>query len=165
MVKKFVVFVALATLFVSCKKASSPGCPYTESSAVATASEIASLQAYITANHPAAVQHSSGIFYEIGTAGSGSTASVCSVVNVKYAGYLTTGYNFQTNTTGYSNYLGALIQGWQKGIPLIKAGGSITLYIPPSLGYGNQEQRNEAGAVIIPANSILIFNIQLVAVQ
>ncbi len=166
MVKKFVVFVALATLFVSCKKASSPGCPYTESSTVAPAAEIAAVQSYCNSSgHSAAVQHSSGIFYEIGAAGSGSTPSVCSVVNVKYAGYLTSGYNFQTNSTGYSNYLGALIQGWQKGIPLIKAGGSITLFIPPSLGYGSQEQRNDVGVVIIPANSILIFTIQLVAVQ
>lgn len=165
MVKKFVVFVALATLFVSCKKASAPGCPYTESTAVAPAGEIAAVQAYITASHPLAVQHPSGIFYEIGSAGSGSSATVCSAVTVKYAGYLTSGYNFETNSTGYSNYLGALVLGWQKGIPLIKAGGSITLYIPPSLGYGSQEQRNNAGVVIIPANSILIFNIQLVAVQ
>ena len=165
MVRKLFVIVSLTILFVSCKKASSPSCPYTESSAVAPASEVAALQAYITANHPLAVQHPSGIFYEIGVAGSGSTPSVCSLVNVKYAGYLTSGYNFQTNSTGYSNYLGALIQGWQKGIPLIKAGGSITLYIPPSLGYGNQEQRNDVGVVIIPANSILIFTIQLVSVQ
>ena len=165
MVRKLLVIVSLTILFISCKKASSPSCPYTESSAVAPAGEIASLQAYITANHPLAVQHPSGIFYEIGVAGSGSTPTVCSAVTVKYAGYLTNNYNFETNTTGYSNYLGALVLGWQKGIPLIKTGGSITLYIPPSLGYGSQEQRNNAGVVIIPANSILIFTIQLVSVQ
>jgi FKBP-type peptidyl-prolyl cis-trans isomerase FkpA len=61
--------------------------------------------------------------------------------------------------------LGQLIIGWQKGLPLIKSGGSITLFIPPSLGYGNQDIRNSSGAVIIPANSNLKFTIDLVSVQ
>jgi FKBP-type peptidyl-prolyl cis-trans isomerase FkpA len=55
--------------------------------------------------------------------------------------------------------LGQLIVGWQKGLPLISSGGKITLYIPPSLGYGS------AAAGSIPANSILIFDIELISVS
>jgi FKBP-type peptidyl-prolyl cis-trans isomerase FkpA len=165
MLKKLFAFIAIAILFVSCKKATTNSCPYTASTAVAPASEITALQGYITANHPTAVQHSSGVFYEISAAGTGATPGVCSTITVKYTGTLTNGSKFDENLTGYTNTLGGLIQGWQRALPLIKAGGSITLYIPPSLGYGSQDIRNNSGAIIIPANSILIFTIQLVAVQ
>jgi FKBP-type peptidyl-prolyl cis-trans isomerase FkpA len=52
-----------------------------------------------------------------------------------------------------------LILGWQYGIPLVKAGGRIMLYLPPSLGYGSQSTGT------IPANSVLIFDITLQGVQ
>lgn len=160
MLKRIVVFVALATLFVSCKKASAPGCPYRESNAVAPAGEIAAVQAYCASAHPGAIQHSSGLFYEIINPGTGSvTPGVCSTVTVKYTGTLTNTTKFDENQTGVSFTLGGLILGWQKGIPLIKKGGIINLYIPPSLGYGS----SAAGS--IPGNSILVFTVQLVDVQ
>jgi FKBP-type peptidyl-prolyl cis-trans isomerase FkpA len=74
-------------------------------------------------------------------------------------GTLTNGTQFDANTTGTSFALGQLIVGWQKGIPLSKKGGTINLYIPPSLGYGP----NQAG--IIPPNSNLVFTIQLMDFQ
>ncbi|MEY3433469.1 MAG: hypothetical protein RL131_1405, partial [Bacteroidota bacterium] len=43
------------------------------------------------------------------------------------------------------------------GLPLINAGGKIKLYLPPSLGYGSRAVGS------IPANSVLIFEITLVA--
>ena len=52
-----------------------------------------------------------------------------------------------------------LIQGWQKGLPLVKKGGKIKLIIPPSLGYGATPQQG------IPANSVLVFDIELVGVS
>ncbi len=160
MFKKLLFIVPLVILFMAgCKKSSSNGCQFTESTLVAPAAEIANLQTYITANHPAAIQHSSGIFYEIVTPGTGATASICSSVGVRYAGYLTNGSKFDESTTTITFPLGQLIVGWQKGIPLIKSGGSINLYIPPSLGYGNR------AVGTIPANSNLVFVIQLDAVQ
>ena len=86
--------------------------------------------------------------------------TVCNRVTVRYSGRLTSGAVFDSNLTGISFTLGQLIVGWQKGIPLIRPGGKITLYVPPSLGYG------AAGAPpTIPANAYLIFDIDLVAVQ
>ena len=41
----------------------------------------------------------------------------------------------------------------------MKAGGTRKLIIPPSLGYGSQ-----AVSTVIPANSTLIFNVQLVSI-
>ena len=156
------LLVAIATsalAFSWCKKSSPEGCGYSESTLVAPASEVATLQAYITANHPTAIQHPSGLFYEITAPGSGANPSICSKVTVKYSGYLTTGAKFDENLTGVTFSLGDLIVGWQKGLPLVKKSGSITLYIPPSLGYGNRPVGS------IPANSYLVFYIQLVDVQ
>jgi FKBP-type peptidyl-prolyl cis-trans isomerase FkpA len=74
---------------------------------------------------------------------------------VKYTGRLTNGSVFDSST-GATFALANLITGWQQGIPYIGKGGKITLYLPPSLGYGSQASGS------IPANSILIFEIELI---
>jgi FKBP-type peptidyl-prolyl cis-trans isomerase FkpA len=54
-----------------------------------------------------------------------------------------------------------VIQGWTNGVPLIKKGGKIKLYIPPALGYG----ANTTSDGRIPGNSILIFDVELLDFQ
>ena len=65
----------------------------------------------------------------------------------------------RTSGTPVSFFLSQVIKGWQEGIPLIKKGGKATLLIPSSLGYGS----HSAGS--IPANSVTIFEVELVDVQ
>jgi hypothetical protein len=103
---------------------------------VAPANETAALKAYIESNHIDAVADSRGFYYKILEPGTGSRPTVCSGIVVPWD-------------------LSSLIIGWQEGIPLIAKGGSIILYLPPSLGYGS------AAAGPIPANSILVFTITL----
>jgi FKBP-type peptidyl-prolyl cis-trans isomerase FkpA len=126
---------------------------------VPTASEVASLQAYITANNIVATQHPDGFFYRIVTQGTGARPTLASTVTVKYTGTLTNGSIFDQNTTGATFVLSQLILGWRKGLPLIQKGGSIILYLPPSLGYGCQS------GTAIPPGSNLIFSIDLIDVQ
>ena len=57
--------------------------------------------------------------------------------------------------------MGSLIEGWKMGLPLIQKGGKIRLYIPPSLGYGPNDLKDRNNNVVIPGNSILIFDITL----
>ena len=163
MIKKLIFISSLSFFLAACSKTSSSGgCGYTDSSVTAPASEIAALQTWINANHPAAIKHSSGFFYEISTAGTGGTANICSRIYIKYSGYLISpnpGFKFDENLTGTSLSMYQLIIGWQKGIPLLKAGGTINLYIPPTLAYGS------AGSGGVPANAYLQFNIQLLDVQ
>lgn len=162
MYKKLFFIISLPFVIMACNKSSSSSsCPYTTPTDVAPAAEIATLKSYLDSNSITYTQHKSGIFYKIVTQGSGTTPGVCSAVLVKYSGRLTTTTTpFDQNTAGVAFTLGQLIRGWQFGIPLIQKGGSIILYIPPSLGYGT----SGAGASI-PPNSYLIFTIDLVDVQ
>lgn len=113
---------------------------------------------YLATNNITAKQDAQGFFYTIEAAGSGSHPSSCANVTVNYSGKLTNGTEFD-KAENVSFDLGTLISGWQAGIPLIAKGGKITLYLPPSLAYGDRA----AGPV--PANSILIFTIDLLKIN
>lgn len=162
--KKILLLLVLPLLLLTaCNKSSSSyTCNYKPPTAVASATEIASLKAYLDSNSITYTAHPSGIFYHITEQGSGTvTPVVCSYVTVKYMGrLLTTTTPFDQNTSGTTFQLGQLIEGWKYGIPLIKSGGSITLYIPPSLGYGAS-----GSGQAIPPNSNLVFTIELLEVQ
>jgi len=163
--KKLLVVSLISLLLINCKKNDSdPGmkqCTYDSCAIKAPAAEIQSVQNYLTTNSITATQHCSGLFYRVENAGTGVAPDACSYVTVKYVGKLTNGTTFdQTQGTNtYSNYLSNLIRGWTNGVPYVKTGGRIHLYIPPSLGYGSQASGP------IPANSILIFEIDLINVQ
>jgi hypothetical protein len=58
-----------------------------------------------------------------------------------------------------------LIPGWREGLPGMKVGGKRRLIVPPDLGYGKQEIKGPNGQVLIPPNSMLIFEVELVGVQ
>ena len=133
---------------------------------MAPASEIQQLQAYLGANGLPATQHCSGLFYNISNAGSGKSPDGCNYVNVKYRGRTTSGTIFDERmTTAVLINLNQVITGWRSGIPLLKEGGAMTLYVPPYLGYGTQEIKDQNGTVLVPGNSILIFDIELVTVE
>jgi FKBP-type peptidyl-prolyl cis-trans isomerase FkpA len=101
-----------------------------------------------------------GFYYKIVTPGTGANPVATSRVTVLYAGKLTNGTVFdQSGPNPVTFTLNQLILGWQYGLPLIKAGGRILLYLPPQLGYGSQ------GAGTIPPNSNLVFDITLEAVR
>lgn len=96
--------------------------------------------------------------------GEGAEAKGGDVVSVHYSGTLTDGTKFDSSydrNEPFEFTLGAgqVIEGWDKGVAGMKVGGKRKLTIPPSLGYGE----NAIGP--IPANSILVFEVELLEVK
>ena len=160
MIKFSWCFLVLGFVFSGCLKTKND-CPYTESKVVAPTAEQQQVEYYLSQSGITnAIKHPSGFYYSIVSQGSGATPQICSVVTVGYTGKLTNGNQFdQQNLISFD--LGRVIEGWRKGLPLIQKNGRIKLYIPPSLGYGHQEIKDGQGAVVIPANSILVFDVEM----
>jgi FKBP-type peptidyl-prolyl cis-trans isomerase FkpA len=148
--------VAATLFFTSCLK--KDGCTYKADDAVAPAAEQQILKGYIDSVGISATLHPNGFYYHVVSQGADVTPAPCSQITVAYKGQLTNGNIFDQQSNWVAQ-LGGLIDGWQEGMPLIKKGGRIMLYIPPSLGYGAN------GSPTIPPNSILIFDITLINVQ
>lgn len=106
------------------------------------------------------------------TVGTGAAAAPGSIVSVLYVGRLADGTVFDSSKAHGNEplvfQLGApgIIAGFQIGINGMKEGGERVMQIPPSLGYGGEDVTDPAsGAIIIPADSTLVFNVQLVKVE
>jgi FKBP-type peptidyl-prolyl cis-trans isomerase len=103
--------------------------------------------------------------------GTGAEAKPGDTVSVLYVGQLQDGTVFDSsaahNNEPLTFVLGAegLIPGFQIGVNGMKEGGERLMAIPPSLGYGSQDVKDNAGKVIIPANSTIVFDVKLVKVQ
>jgi FKBP-type peptidyl-prolyl cis-trans isomerase FkpA len=124
------------------------------------ASEQATMQSFASANGMVVQAHPSGMLYQIVSSGNGATASLSSLVSVRYTGKLMNGTVFDSRTTTPAEFtLGQVITGWQLGVPLIQKGGKIRLIIPSSLAYGC------TATGPIPADAVLFFEIELVDVR
>lgn len=145
-------------LLSNCQSANQTPCEQTLVTTTAPEQEIAQLKQYIESKGIKATADKRGFYYTIQSPGSGAKPNVCSNVSVNYEGRLTDGTRFDSGDDVRFG-LNQLIVGWQEGIPLIAPGGQITLYLPPSLAYGDQQQGD------IPAHSILIFQIDLLAIH
>ena len=157
-----IAITALAFTLGGCLKSDSSSVNncVSNTSGVPTAAELSALQSYLTSNSISATQDPGGFFYMIHTQGTGAYPIQSSKITVKYTGKLTDGSVFASDLTGNALFnLSDLILGWRRGLPLIQKGGSITLYIPPSLGY---DCATKPG---IPSRSNLIFDIELLNVQ
>jgi FKBP-type peptidyl-prolyl cis-trans isomerase FkpA len=102
-----------------------------------------------------AVKDPSGLYYQVVKQGTGAYPKSNSLVTVNYQGKLINGKPFDSHN-GYSASLDDLVKGWQMGIPHVKQGGNILLFVPSGLGYG------PSGGGPIPGNAVLIFDIDLV---
>lgn len=86
------------------------------------------------------------------------------LLEVHYTGTLANGTKFDSSldrNEPFSFTLGAqeVISGWDQGLVGMKIGEKRKLTIPPSLGYGDQ-----AMGETIPANSVLIFEVELLSI-
>ena len=103
--------------------------------------------------------------------GTGLEAKPGDTVSVLYEGRFTDGTVFDSSAAHDNQpltfVLGSqgIISGFQIGIRGMKEGGDRLLAVPPSLGYGGEDVKDPTtGNVVIPANSTLIFGVQLIKV-
>ena len=161
-------YLFIAFVFVSSSCLKKPQECGEAGTTVAPQNEVQRVLNYLTANPDAgAVQlGNSGLYYSISQPGNTRKPGLCNVVNIKYVGRLENGNIFDqsSGTTPVSFQLAGLIEGWKRALPLLGEGGKMKLYVPPSMGYGAQGLINpQTGVVIIPANEIIIFDIELVS--
>ena len=169
---KKIFFSILALTFVisfsSCLKNGPDKCTATNTEFTAPIAEVNSLKSYLQSNSYTFQQDPHGFFYNVTAPGSGAiVANLCSTITCSYVGKLKSGVIFDQTAVGTtaSFQLGSVIYGWQKGIPYVAKGGKLSLYIPPSLGYGANPVRDGNGNILIPANSDLFFDITVVDIN
>lgn len=96
--------------------------------------------------------------------GEGPAAAPGHRVSVHYDGRLPDGTPFDSSRErgqpfSFTLGRGQVIRGWEIGIEGMKAGGRRRLTIPPELGYGDRDLG------IIPPNSTLVFDVELLSLE
>ena len=101
--------------------------------------------------------------------GEGREAEKGLTVTVHYTGWL---YEDGEKTTKFDSSVdrrepfsfvlgvGQVIKGWDNGVSGMQVGGSRTIIIPSSMGYGSR-----GAGDVIPPNSDLIFEVELIEIQ
>lgn len=108
------------------------------------------------------VTTASGLQYEVVKAGEGEKPTAADTVTVHYTGTLTDGTKFDSSHDRgepISFPLNGVIAGWTEGLQLMSPGSTYKFTIPSGLGYGARESGP------IPANSILLFEVELISVE
>jgi len=101
--------------------------------------------------------------------GTGTQVNAGNRATVAYTGWLydtskTNGKGTQFDSSASYTFTvgaGAVIKGWDQGVPGMKVGGQRRLILPPELAYGSAGAGNGA----IPPNATLVFDITLNGVQ
>ena len=104
----------------------------------------------------------SGLQYTVMTEGTGAKPTTESTVSVHYHGTLLDGTVFDSSVernTPASFGVTQVIKGWTEALQLMPVGSKYKLYIPSELAYG----ANPPGATI-PANAVLIFEVELLEI-
>jgi len=108
------------------------------------------------------VRTDSGLMYSIIKEGDGPSPNPTDTVQVNYRGTFLDGKEFDSS---YKRgrpaefALNKVIPGWTEGVGMMKVGGSRYLVVPPDLGYGSRPNGP------IPANSTLVFKIELLGIM
>ena len=59
---------------------------------------------------------------------------------------------------------GATVPGFSEGLQLMPKGSKFRFWMKPDLAYGPDEKRDPTGRIVIPANSTLVFDVELIEV-
>lgn len=136
---------------------------------VQTAADDKLLQEYFAKNGITPTKTASGLYYTIQTEGTGETIKAGQTAEMKYIGTTLDGKVFDANMGAEAKRTellpvavgqGQVIRGWDEGLQLLKKGSKARFFIPSPLAYGPQ-----AMGEMLPANSVLIFDVEVVNVK
>jgi FKBP-type peptidyl-prolyl cis-trans isomerase len=129
------------------------------------------LQAYFKKNNLTPTKTASGMYYTIIAEGNGQKPQNGYQVKMNYDGKLLDETKFDSNIdTAFGHVTpfefklgtGAVIRGWDEGVALLSKGSKAIFYIPSGMAYGsNARPGGGANPKGIPANSPLVFNVEL----
>ena len=112
---------------------------------------------------PGIITLESGLQYQEIKNGEGEKPYYSQKVTCHYQGTLINGTVFDSTLkrrTPPTFPLCVLIKGWREGLQLMSAGSKWRLFIPPHLGYGNQQVSAKIGP-----NCALIFDVELLSIN
>ncbi|MBM6992132.1 MAG: FKBP-type peptidyl-prolyl cis-trans isomerase [Prevotella sp.] len=105
---------------------------------------------------------SKGVFYQVLKQGDGSSAQPAprDIITVHYTGWTIDGRKFDSSRgeTPLAIRLSDLIEGWIIALQQMHVGDQWKIFVPAEMGYGKFSQPG------IPANSTLIFEIELLGI-
>jgi FKBP-type peptidyl-prolyl cis-trans isomerase FkpA len=107
----------------------------------------------------------SGLQYKVLEQGRGPRPTMNDVVMVDYEGFIaTTGESFESTAgQGPATFpVMGVVPGFSEAVQLMQRGSKLRIWLPPELAYGPEERTDpQTGKVVIPANSVLRFDMTL----
>lgn len=111
------------------------------------------------------IQTASGVQYRVIKPAIGPHPTDADVALVNYEGKLVNGTGFDKSTQPTPMPVSAVVPGFSEALKLMAKGESLRVWIPSRLAYGAADQRDDQGKVVIPGNSTLVFDIELIDFQ
>ena len=118
------------------------------------------------AARPGAVVSPSGLVSVVTTPGSGPSPSAANRVAVRYVGRFADGSVFDQSPEGETVEFGVsgVVPGFSEAIQAMTVGETRTIWLPPSLAYGERGAPGPGGRGGIPPNTALEFDLTLVSI-
>ncbi|MCL4105836.1 UNVERIFIED_CONTAM: hypothetical protein GTU68_012474 [Idotea baltica] len=106
-----------------------------------------------------------GLAYKVLKMGDGEIPTTGQMPKVHYTGYLLDGKKFDSSRDRKAPFefalgRGQVIKGWDLGVAMMPVGSRFVFMIPADLAYGSREIPN-----VIPSNSTLIFDVELLSAK
>lgn len=108
-----------------------------------------------------------GVYYRDITVGTGAAVTAGQDTYMYYRAFLSNGVEFDSlqppkPPAAIKTGTNSLIPGFEIGLQGMKVGGRRQIIVPPVLAYGLNDLRDANNNVIIPGNSVLVFDVEIV---
>jgi FKBP-type peptidyl-prolyl cis-trans isomerase FkpA len=117
------------------------------------------IKSYMKKNELKMTRSTSGLYYRFDEEGEGRKVKYQDSIVVVYKGKLLSGQVFDEQEEPITFAVKDMIGGWKEALLMMKKGSSISIIVPPQLGYGSHDLDD------IPPHSILWFNLSVLDIK